>query len=209
LSATSTPSIVDYLAHTGQISSGHHEEVIRCLIKARVGDFPLNEHRLLELAEDDNWAPGCVTAALGRPAAWANAPRAAVFLDQLIAIIRNRRHQTIPYWLYVTVRAAAATGINTKAASELAARLLTITIHSARAQAPMVAQLVTAARSALAEADIPDRPPSPDPLRASALLLRDAYAKVIAPALATSYVLAAFSSIPEQDQRTVRLALLG
>jgi tetratricopeptide (TPR) repeat protein len=210
VSAISTPAIVDYLAHTGQISSGQHEEVIRRLIKGRIGDLPLNEHRLLELAEDDNWAPGCVAAALSRPAAWTDPSRAATFLNQLITIIRHRRHETIPDLLHGTVRAAAlATGTNSAAASDLAARLLTITVHAARAQAPMVADLVTAARSALAEADDPDRSPSPDPLRASALLLRDAYAKVIAPDLATSYVLAALASIPEQDQRTVRLALLG
>lgn len=72
-----------------------------------------------------------------------------------------------------------------------AARLLALTIHSTRvsgASGQLVVDLVTATRNAIHNADDPEQTPSPDPLPASAVLLRDIYTTVVSAALATRYV---------------------
>jgi len=70
--ATSTTAVLHHLASTGVLADDQLETCVRTLIKARIGNLPLNEQRLLELAEEDNWKPASVAAALARPANWAD-----------------------------------------------------------------------------------------------------------------------------------------
>jgi Tfp pilus assembly protein PilF len=209
LLATSTPAILEHLADSGQISARTYEDAIRSLVKARVGDLHPVEQRLLELAEDEDWAPGCVAAAIARPGAWTNAAQTAAIFQKLVTIIATRRPETLPRWLFGAVLGACATQRTPTARSNAAARLLALAIHSARASGQLVVDLVAATRNAIHNADDPEQAPSPDPLPASAVLLRDVYTRVVSPALATRYVMATFASLTLADGQAVIRELLA
>jgi len=98
--ATSTPAVLHYLADQRIITAEQHENAICVLIKAHIGDMPFNEHRLLELAEDEDSTSGSVAAALGRPAAWTDTPRTAALFGRLIGLAQSHRPATVPGWPY-------------------------------------------------------------------------------------------------------------
>jgi len=200
--------VLHYLADQRIITTEQHENAIRALIKAHIGDMPFNEQRLLELAEDEDWASGSVAAALGRPAAWTDTPRAAALFGRLIGLAQSHRPATVPGWLYNALQGAAANVGAPAAATDIAARLLAITIHQSKTQGNPAAALVAAARLALAHTDDPKPPPSPGPLPACAVLLRDTYAKAIPHVLATRYVIATFAALPDPDREAVMQVLL-
>ncbi|WP_433185641.1 PIN domain-containing protein [Actinoallomurus sp. CA-150999] len=209
LRATSTPAVLDHLAHHRTITAEQYENAIRTLIKTRVSDMPFNEQRLLELAEDEGWAPRSVAVALSRPAAWANAPRAASLFGKLIVQVRSHQPMAVPSWLYLAVRGAAAANPGGPAgAVDIAARLLAFAIHAAKAQAQSAADLVTVTRDALVEIGDSDLPPGPDPLPACAVLLRDTYAKAIPPAMATRHIISTFAALPKEDREEIVRILL-
>lgn len=209
LSATSTPAVLAHLVEQGAISSERHQELVRILVEARIGDMPFDERLLLEVAEDDNWAAGCVAAVFGRPAMWGDVPRAASLYGKIIGLVETRNREHIPAWLHHAVLGAvAAHSAVPLVAADLAARLLVITIHTTKAQGQAVADLLVTARAALAQIDDPDRRSSLDPLPICVVLLREAYTNAIGSELATRYVMAAFTALSEQDRNTVIRALL-
>jgi hypothetical protein len=69
---TSTQAVLHRLLSASAITAEQHEACLRSLIKARIGNVALNEQRLFELAEDDNWHPASVAAALARLVTWAD-----------------------------------------------------------------------------------------------------------------------------------------
>jgi hypothetical protein len=206
--ATSTPAILDYLLDHRIISPDQHETAIRAMIKARIADMPLIEQRLLELAEDENWAPTGVAIVLSRPATWTNLNRAASLFGRLITLVRSHRPDNAASWLYHAVQGAALAHVG-PIATEAAARLLMFTLHATRAQGLTAANLVQATRAALAQAANPDQPMNLDPLPICALLLRDAYAKATTPGLATQYVMATFATLHDADKEAVVRILLA
>jgi hypothetical protein len=127
----------------------------------------------------------------------------------LITQARSHAPDTVAQWLYAAVQGAAALSANAEAATDIAARLLALTIHAATAQGPEAANLVSATRQALIDANDPDLPSSFDPLYASVTLLRNLYAKTASHALAARYVIATFSALPKLDRHTVVQAVLA
>lgn len=207
--AMSTPAVIEHLASRGVISAGQHEDAIRALIRSRIGDLPLDEPRLRELADEDGWQPGCVTAALGRAAAWTDPLHSALLLQRLTAYVRSRQPDAIPAWLYHAVTGAAVQAANPDAASGVAARLLAMMIGRAPNAGSAVAALVQAARLALAQTDDPDQPPSPDPLPTCVTLLRDTYARAAPRVVVAQAILAMFTALPAVDRQVVLQAILG
>ncbi|NRQ32104.1 hypothetical protein HII36_09670 [Nonomuraea sp. NN258] len=208
LHATSTPAIVRHLANTGVITAKQHEDTIRTFIRAGIGMFPVEERRLLELAEEDRWTPGCVAAVLSQPSAWANTVATATLFSKILAQARTQSPEGIQAWLYQATKGAVLASRNGIAASESAARLLTLALHVAAAQGERAGQLVAACREALDYVADPDQPAIPDPLPTCAVLLRDSYSKALAFGLATRYVIGTFSALSESDRGAVVKALL-
>lgn len=122
--AASTHSVLHQLLTAGAITEDQHEDCIRRLIKARIGAMPLNEQRLLELAEDDSWQPAAVAAALSRPATWADPIRTLAFYRRLANQAHLHTPTTLPDWHYAAVRGAATVLERPDAAAGVAACLL-------------------------------------------------------------------------------------
>jgi tetratricopeptide (TPR) repeat protein len=207
--AASTQAVLHQLLTAGAITEDQHEDCIRRLIKAHIGHMPLNERRLLELAEDDNWHPASVAAALARPATWADPRRTLAFYQRLTKQARTHAPATLPDWLYAAVRGAGTFLARPGPAASLAACLLATTIETAAAHGEQVAHLVAATRQALTDTDDPDGIPAADPLPIAATLLRDAYAKASSHELAARFVLATFAALGETEKKIIVRLLIA
>lgn len=205
---TSTLAILQQLLSSRVITASQHEDCIRRMIKARIGHFPADEQRMLELAEDDHWAPLGVAALLARPVAWAEPLRTLAIYRRIVAQVRVHAPETLPDWLYAAVRGVATVLGRPDPAAGVAACLLATTIEFAAAHGEQVAHLVSATRQALAETDNPDHVPAADPLPNAVSLLRDAYAKTLSHELAAQIVLATFAVLDETDKRTAIRVIL-
>lgn len=206
---TSTQAVLHRLLSAGTITAEQHEGCIRRLIKARIGNMSLNEQRLFELAEDDNWQPASVAAALARPATWADPLRAIAFYRRILAQVRLHAPTELHNWLYASVRGAAILRARPDPAAGIAAALLTTTIVATAAPSRQVSDLLAAARQALTDTDDPDQPPAADPLPTSVTFLRDAYANVTSHELAARFVIDTFASLDETDKMIVARSLLN
>jgi hypothetical protein len=169
---------------------------------------PLNERRLLELAEDDNWNPAAVAAALARPATWADPLRTLAFHRRLVAQVRSHAPTSLPHWLHAAVLGATTLPARPNPAAGVAACLLATTIDIAAAHGEHVGQLVAAAHQALTDTDDPDQAPAADPLPITATILRDSYARASSHELAARFVIATFSALAKADSDTVTSAVL-
>ncbi|MEU4644754.1 hypothetical protein [Micromonospora sp. NPDC023814] len=208
LPAFSTPALIDYLAERQTIAISRRETTVRCMIKGRVGDLPLDEGRLLELAEDERWMPGAVAAVIARAAAWAGEHRAIALYRCLLSEAERNGTAPVGQWLYSAV-AGAATAANTPAAaSRLAAILLAQTIHDLDARGESVAQLLAAARRALYDCDDVDSEAAPDPLPLCSRLLSASASDRVLPHLVARDVLTRFAALPDHDRLAVTQALL-
>ncbi|MFI6321576.1 hypothetical protein ACIBG8_28855 [Nonomuraea sp. NPDC050556] len=206
--STSTPAILNYLADQRVITSEQYEEIVRALIRRGIGMFPMVEQRLIELAEDDRWAPRCVAAVFSHPAAWTSMAHTATIFGKILTQARTGNPEVIPSWLYCATQGTVLASQDDAVASDAAARLLTLTLHIAAAQGERAQLIVEASRSAIEYVADPDRAPIPDPLSTCAILLRDSYSKVLPFGLATRYVIGIFSSHSETDRGSVVRALL-
>ncbi|MET7427301.1 hypothetical protein [Dactylosporangium sp. NPDC005555] len=206
--AASTTAILHRLRAVGVLTAEQHEDCIRRLIKARIGHLPLNEQRLLELAEDDNWHPCAVGAALARPPFWADLRRSLTFYQRLIAQARIHAPSTLPNWLYAAVRGATILLPRPDRATVVAAGLLAATIETAAAGGEQVEHLLVATRRALADTDDPDQPPAADPLPNATTLLRNTHAETSGHELAARIVITTFTALSEADKNTVIWTLL-
>ncbi|WP_091456057.1 PIN domain-containing protein [Micromonospora inyonensis] len=206
--AASTLAVLHQLVTTGAITEDQHEHCIRRLIKARIGHIPLDERRLLELAEEDNWHATAVAAALARPTTWADARRTLTFYQHVTNQVRTHAPATLHDWLYCAVRGANTFLARPAPAAGVAACLLATTIEIAAAQGKQVDHLVAATRQALADTDDPDGIPAADPLPIAAVLLRDAHAKGSSHKLATCFVIETFAALSEIDKDILIRVLL-
>ncbi|MEU7913929.1 PIN domain-containing protein [Microbispora bryophytorum] len=206
--ATSTPAVLRRLLDRGDISTEEHEAAIRTLISARIADFPLNEQRLFELAEDDNWQPRGVAYALSRPGAWRIPSRAARLFSRLVVQICAHQPRTLHDWLYLAVQGAAGSAPTPGVATDITARLMAIAMETGKADATAAVTLTVAARRALAQTADPDQPARPDPLPGCARLIRDVYARYFRPDLATQLALSLVSEHNKDDRLAVVEALL-
>jgi hypothetical protein len=205
---TSTHAVLQHLASLGVITDDQLEICIRASVKARIGDMPLNEQRLLELAEDDNWNPTGVAAALARPATWADPLRTLAFYRTLVTQARSHAPSTLPHWLHAAVLGATTLPARPDPAAGAAACLLATTIDIAAAHGEHVGQLVAATRQALTDTDDPDQTPAADPLPITVTILRDAYARATSHELAAPFIIATFSALADADRDTVTKVVL-
>ncbi len=201
--ATSTFAVLQLLLTTGAITDTRHEDCIRLLIKARIGDLPLNEQRLLDLAEDANWQPTAVAGALARPSTWTDPLRTLAFYKRLVAQVRVHAPSSGPQWLYAAVRGATTRLARPDPAAGIAACLLASAIETHAAYGDQVAELVSQTRRALADTDDPDQAPAADPLPVAVAILRDAYATASTHELAARFIIATFSALAEADKNTI------
>ncbi|MET7400634.1 hypothetical protein ABZS66_44860 [Dactylosporangium sp. NPDC005572] len=206
---TSTVAVLHHLVVTGVLADDEHERCLRALIKARIGDLPLDEPRLLELAEDARWNPTVVASALARPATWANPRRASAFYRQLLIQARTHAPSSLPQWLYAAVRGATTLLARPDHAAGVAGALLATTIEIAAAHGEHVADLIAATRRALADTDDPDQSPASDPLPTAATLMRNSYAKTTSHELAARFVIATFAALGEDDTNMVSRTVLS
>jgi hypothetical protein len=144
--ATSTQAVLDHLARTGTITDDQLETCVRSLIKARIGDLPLNEQRLLELAEDEHWNPAGVAAALARPATWADLPRTLAFYRRLLPQVQSHAPTTVAHWLHAAVLGATTLLARPNPAAGVAACLLATTTVFTAAHGDLAGHLVAATR---------------------------------------------------------------
>jgi tetratricopeptide (TPR) repeat protein len=208
LRAFSTPAALQVLTERGDIAPEQHEQALRSLIQARVGDVPLDNTRLLEIAEDQQWAAGAVAVALGRPAVWIDPARAFDILRLILQAVRIHRPEAVNDWLYLAVRGASYTNPdNPQANIALTATILASAIYLTRAQGEPARVMLSATRRALADTAV-DPDSVSDPLPATAQLLRDTLAKALPYAMASQYVLAVFASLEDDDLRVVRQTML-
>ncbi|MFE9672141.1 tetratricopeptide repeat protein [Microbispora bryophytorum] len=206
--ATSSPAILDYLHSTRMISDVEHETALRRLIAAAIGDFPLQEKRLMELAEDDQWQPRTVARVLARPATWAKPSAMISLFSRLIAEARAHRSDTLPTWLYQAVHGAATAMSHQRAATTIAGNLLAIVLEIGRATPTTAVTLTAAARQALADSADPDGPQPNPPLAACAKALMTVYASQLPADLAVQAVVSLFSEHEQEDRNAVVQALL-
>ncbi|WP_146877508.1 PIN domain-containing protein [Actinomadura madurae] len=209
IGATSTPALLDYLLHRGEVTNADHEHALRTLIKAQVTDFPIREERLLQLAEDERWAPTSVAVALSRPAAWTDPLRAGKLFGQIVIQVAAHQPQGLIDWLCLATQGAAASAPTPSAASDLASRLLTIAIHLGKATSSDAAALTAAAREGLSRAADPAQPAYPDLLPTCAQLLRDRYTQDSNPGLATRIVINMFGAHSRSERTVVLQSLLS
>ncbi|MEV4199638.1 PIN domain-containing protein [Micromonospora globbae] len=205
--ATSTLGVLQHLVAIGVITAEMLEHCVRTLIKARIGDLPLNEQRLLELAEDDNWEPIAVAAVLSRPTTWADPARTFAFYRRLLDHVQQHSAATLPRWLHAAVCGATLL-VQPRQATDLAAVLLATTIAATAASGHHVAQLVAATRQALTDTNHPDQPTATDPLPTAATLLRDAVAAASSHEHAGRFVSAIFDALSDADRDAVTEAIL-
>ncbi|MFI7081281.1 hypothetical protein ACIBO1_28665 [Micromonospora sp. NPDC049903] len=154
--ATSTLAVLQHMEAAGVITAETFEHCVRTLIKAGIGDLPLDEQRLFELAEDDNWKPAAVAGALARPATWAAPDRTFAFYARLIDQVQHHAAATLPSWIYAAAKGATLLARPAQA-TEIAAVLLATTIAVTTEQGHDVAHLVAATRQALVDTNHPDR----------------------------------------------------
>ncbi|MFG1971572.1 tetratricopeptide repeat protein [Nonomuraea fuscirosea] len=206
--ATSTPAILDHLHTTKVISSHEHETTLRRLITAAIGDFPLHEKRLMELAENDRWQPRAVARILARPATWAKPSAMIPLFTRLIAEVHVHQPDTLPAWLYHAVQGAATAMSHRRAAITIAGNLLACALEIGRATPTTAVTLTVAARQALASSADPDEPPLDSPVVACAKALMNIYTSRLPPDLALQVVMSLFSAHQQEDREAVVRVLL-
>lgn len=206
--ATSTVAVIARLATTGLITPGQHEACIQALVRSRVGDFPLNEQRLLGLAENDNWDSTGVMAVLGRPTTWEDLPRAFDLYRRLAAQVQEYAPDRLADWLYHAVQGATARLMRPRTASEIAALQLITAIQLDPANTSKTVQLLAATRRALAAGDDPDGTPAADPLPFAITILRNAITDTASSERAAPTVIGMFADVEESDKEILLRALL-
>lgn len=202
----STAALLRVLLNRGAINQGQHEETVRGLLEARVGDWPLHHDHLMEIAEDEGWAPGTVAAILGRPAAWADVRDGLRLFNRLIPIVAAKKPDAVVGWLFAAISGMSLALSNAPATAMNVASML---LGKAVSVVPIGAgtpRLVEATQMALDEA-IPDVDTS-SLIPGAAQLLRDALASALEPQLAAQYVLAVFAGLEERDRVAVLMAVL-
>lgn len=207
LTAFSTPAVLAVLADTDRITGDEYRDARRALLAGRIGDAPLDETLLLEVAEQEGWKPGAAALALGSPASWAT-PNAFSIYRKIV----HAAHRSQPVgdlgWLYSAIRGAAlAFAHQPETVSRIAGVILAWTIDATNAAGKPVAELVAAAREAIRA---PYVQPSnlPDPLVPAVETLRDGLAGTLPAHLAAQYILGLFSELADHDKSMVARLIL-
>jgi tetratricopeptide (TPR) repeat protein len=207
LPAFSTPAVLAVLADTGRITGEEYQDARRALLAGRIGDAPLDEALLLEVAEEEGWKPGAAALALSSPASWAT-PNAFPIYRRLVHAAHRSQPAGDSGWLYSAIRGAAfAFAHQPETVSRIAGVILAWTIDATNAAGKPVAELVAAARQAIRVPYV--QPPNlPDPLAPAVETLRDGLAGTLPAHLAAQYILSLFSELADHDKSMVARLIL-
>jgi hypothetical protein len=207
LTAFSTPAVLAVLADTDRITGDEYRDARRALLHGRIGDAPLEETLLLEIAEEEGWKPGAAALALGSPASWASPSAFPIYRKIVHAAHRSQPAGDVG-WLYSAIRGMAfAFAHQPETVSRIAGVILAWTIDATNAAGKPVAELVTATRQA-SRAPYVAPPNLPDPLVSAVEILRDGLAGTLPAHLAAQYVLGLFSELADHDKSTVARLVL-
>jgi hypothetical protein len=208
LEVMSTPALLRVLLEAGRISGAQHDEAVKALVEARVGDWPLHEEHLLEIAEDEEWRADTVAAVLARPASWRETATPLAFLKRVLPLVAAKRPDDLPAWVGAAISGLGLAYADQPAvAVSAAAGVLAQAIVVSHPAPGGVARLVTATRDALSAAR-PAQVHFGDPLPIAARLLRDAFLAAAPAQLVVSYVAGLFSELEERDRVAVLIALM-
>jgi hypothetical protein len=208
LRVISTPALLDTLAQRQMITSSQHQDALMHLVQARVGDAPLSNRQLLDVAERENWQVGAAAVALGRPADWTNLGAGLERTLLVLKTVQAHNPSALSGWAYHCVRGSTFANVEApQAASEVAGIVLTIALYVSSSQGELTKRLVAAARHGLSDASF-DPDSAIDPLAGCIQRFYAALTQVLPPAMAAQYVLAATSDLDENDRQTVLRVLL-
>ena len=105
------------------------------------------------LAEDEQWRPGSVAVALGRPAVWADPSRTIEVITPLLQMVAARASNFMPAWGYWLDRGTAYAHVgNSRSAHAAVSYVLATVAYTSGAVGPAAAALVAACRRALRDA---------------------------------------------------------
>ncbi|MFG2602285.1 hypothetical protein ACGFT2_01775 [Streptomyces sp. NPDC048514] len=207
VSVVSTPSILQVLTERGIISADDYEECVRSLMAGYVGDVPLSLPRVMEMARDEGFEDGSVSAIIGRPATWINVIDGLKILEALLKEARIQNSASVPIWVARAVGGAAYAGSSDSVARhDMIVRIIALSLHVTGFQGPSARSIFLAARQALgacaAECEVID------PVEKSVVVLRDAMMKIYTPAISNQYAMSVVSDLDDEDRRSVVAALL-
>ncbi|GIE37093.1 hypothetical protein Ait01nite_101380 [Actinoplanes italicus] len=205
--ATSTQAILQQLLDNGVITADQREACIRRLIRSRIGAFPLDGQRLVQVARQEEWHPRSVAAAIARPESWSNLQAAVTFYLYAATRAQHQGSAAAYGWLYAAVRGATL-ALPRAVATQTAATLLALTLVSIRVEDDQIAALLSAIRQAISDGDDPDLAPSPDPLPLVASILREHYGSRTDPEDVIPQVIRKFAALSDADREAVLDALL-
>jgi len=207
LTAFSTPALLAVLGDTNRITSDEHRQARCALIAARVGDSPLEDALILEVAEEEDWKPGAVALALASPASWAT-PGAFPTYRRIVQTAHRKQPDADADWMYSAIRGAAfAFAQQPGTVTQIAGAILAWTIDATNASGSQVVRLVGAARHAI-RAPYVQVPDLPDPLVPAVETLRDGMAGAVPTHLAARYILGRFSELHDRDKSTASRVIL-
>ena len=210
--AFSTPAMLQVMEDDGALLSSQREDIDRALIRGFVGDLPVlsGPGLLMELAEDDHWKPGCVSAALGRPAVWTDPWRTLDAVTPLLQAIQANAPETLPGWLYRLVRGAAYAHLGQPDMAHLAiAPLVASVAYLTGAQGMPAAALVAACRAALHDTGYQSSG-AQDPIATATLLMYRVMNRVLPRQDAAQHMLGFAASLDPGDRDLiVRMVFTG
>ena len=135
LTAFPTPALLAHLADTSRITGDEYNDAKRAILSGRIGDAPLDETLLLEVAEEEGWKPGAAALALASPATWASPRTFPVYREIVHASHRNQPTADLG-WLYSAISGVAfAFAHQPETVSRIAGVLLAWTIDATRVAA--------------------------------------------------------------------------
>jgi hypothetical protein len=208
LSTFSTPVLLRTLLSTARITQAEHDEAVKALQLARVGDWPLNPDYLMEIAEEEGFVANTVAGILSRPGAWV-APVATVrFFNRLAPIVASKQPGQLPAWLYAAVTGARlAVPDNPQVASNISGVLLANALINQRPTPNGNLRLIDAVKSAIHRTEA-EGISTPSAVVHAARVLKDTMDGLLPPAMVVPYVLAVFQGLPEDERVSVLMAVM-
>lgn len=205
VSTFSTPALIEVLAQRGIIDPSQEEAAIRSLVKALVGDFPLDVPRLSTLVDELPDAAGPVASIFSRISTWAETQRAYEVWCLLIRRALAKDRAFVADWVYAAVVGIGRPQRTANLRKEAAALLLSVATMILADTPEEVSRCVVAARAGLTV--VRRGTDDDDPLVRAAQVLRASMAQIMGLTDATRYVSNAYSRIGQSDRQKVLQAL--
>jgi hypothetical protein len=199
--AFSTQSLIEALLDEGRIDSEIASQWHEQLLKRRIGDFSVEPELLIRLARADGWAPGPISQALARPAAWQDPSAAQRLFTEIFQSVAQTSPGHLPHWLRTAITGA---GTRVPGASHLlAGTLLALAISMRRFDPSATESLLSAARAATGELG------GADPLPSAVERILQTAGELLGSSQAATLTVRVFSLTSEEDRTTVSSIVFG